>query len=235
MNKFILILFLISAVYLTSYSQCNGVLINSETESYTINSNNLVPCLNTARFSVTIKNITPFPMVNIQVGINLPDGINYVPSSVSNATENNIVDIGNPILDLNDLGEKNSATDQVTFYIDLVATCALQDYLDNGGLIKNIVTVSNDFSGVDTIRSFQSWTVTFCQLQRAGVIRLKTGDKYIYQPAEFDDENKIITIPQPRPQVQYPLNRTAKNFFHHWYLLMLLWSLLLTKGSLCSH
>ncbi|MCT4581380.1 MAG: hypothetical protein N4A35_08195, partial [Flavobacteriales bacterium] len=144
MNKVIqaILILLISNYY--TYSQCNFVLINSTTDNFTVNGTSLAPCLNQATFTVNMENVSPFYLSNFEVTIDLPDGVNYIAGSSSNATETNITDLNNPVFSIADIDVSTTNNNTLSFTIDVDATCELQTFLDAGGIVQNVVNITND-------------------------------------------------------------------------------------------
>jgi len=144
MIKFLL-LFVINIFSITFIlSQCNFVLINSTTNNFTVSGTSLTPCLNEASFTVNMENVSPFTLSNMEVTIDLPDGINYILGSSTNATETNVSDLNEPVFSLVDIGASTTNTNTLSFTIKVDATCELQTFLDAGGIVQNIVTITND-------------------------------------------------------------------------------------------
>jgi len=86
------------------------------------------------QLTVTIQNAGGSPAATtLRLGAVLPNGITYVPGTVSGATEFNITNLGAPVFTLSDLAGGASAT--VTFSV--TAGCSLVDAINAGQQFSN--------------------------------------------------------------------------------------------------
>lgn len=140
MKNFIL---LISILLLAndSFSQ-GGIVTFSSTQP-----SNLYVCGTSGTFTVTLTNSSASLVDNPRLTIKLPNGIEYLPGSVVNATEFDISDLDSVLVDLTDIPAGNSIT--ITF--QAAAKCP------SITLIENDIDIENKYR-VDYVGNYDSYT-----------------------------------------------------------------------------
>ncbi|MBC7412664.1 MAG: hypothetical protein H7331_09460, partial [Bacteroidia bacterium] len=106
---------------------------------------NMTICGETKAFTVYINNPSPFTLTNLKVEINMPSGINYVASSVVNATEQTIVPINKPVFTMPNMPTLTA----VTVSFNAKATCDVLAYLATGATVENLVKISYTANGIN--------------------------------------------------------------------------------------
>ena len=106
-------------------------------------SNNLTACLNDATYTVTINNLSPYNLSNIQVGLHLPEGINYVSSSVTGGSENVVMGVDTLQFTMANI----PSLSQVTFSVVINAGC-MQSYTAKKNTFKMSYTGDNGIGGI---------------------------------------------------------------------------------------
>lgn len=106
-------------------------------------SNNLTACLNDATYTVTINNLSPYNLSNIQVGLHLPEGINYVSSSVTGGAENIVTGVDTLRFTMANI----PSLSQVTFSVVINAGC-MQSYTAKKNTFKMSYTGDNGIGGI---------------------------------------------------------------------------------------
>jgi len=101
-------------------------------------------CGGTATFTYTIENVSAFTIVSSEILLNLPAGLNYIPGSVSGATENNISNLNQPILSTVDL-PSNGGPLVISF--DAEVGCDAIAFLQGGGAYECSYVHSYNYGG----------------------------------------------------------------------------------------
>ena len=93
----------------------------------------------TATYQVTITNNFPDSIKDVSVTVDLPEGIDYVNSSVVDATEQDITNLNAPIFGLPNLASGEAQT----FSMDGFYQCDLIGNINSGVLFTNVITVNH--------------------------------------------------------------------------------------------
>lgn len=93
-------------------------------------SNNLTACLNDATYTVSINNLSPYNLSGINVELVLPEGVHYIPSTVTGGVENGISGTDTVLFTMPDI----MSLTQVSFSVKIQAGC-----------MTNYTAISNQF------------------------------------------------------------------------------------------
>ena len=79
---------------------CQSVFLFSQNVSITYENPPDFTVCDTASFEVTIANTLADTLTGAAFTSEMPDGVEYLPGSILNATESNVADLNNPVFDL---------------------------------------------------------------------------------------------------------------------------------------
>ncbi len=102
-------------------------------------------CGATKTFSVTINNPSPFTLSNVKVGVTMPTGVVYMPTSVINATDTHTIATSTPNFIIANLPTLTAVT--VTFTVKV--TCAVLPFLASGATIENKYKITYTGNGTN--------------------------------------------------------------------------------------
>ena len=136
MLRYLLVLF-ISLLISSTINAQNFVVINSQV------ANTVNLCNEQKTFRVSIENPSSFNASNVSVTITLPTGVNYVPSSLTVGTEQNITNLEQPVFSFPDINVLTTTT----FQYDVEANCDAIAFLSGGGIPSNAVSVNYTANG----------------------------------------------------------------------------------------
>lgn len=106
-------------------------------------SNNLTACLNDATYTVTINNLSPYDLSEIQVNLILPDGVNYVSSSVVGGVEGIVSGVDTLQFTMPDI----PSLTQTSFSVLISAGC-MQSYTAKMNIFEISYVGDNGIGGV---------------------------------------------------------------------------------------
>lgn len=159
MERRFLLLALLLIFCVNGYSQGNQFVFSGMN-----NPTNMGICGDARTFSVTIQNISGTNYTNVLLTVNLPDGVNYVTGSITNATESDVSNLNVPIFSIANFPAGSSVV--VTY--QGVATCYVNNLIINDlDILVNYrvdytgnfdETNSNEFNVFVPALSFQSIT-----------------------------------------------------------------------------
>lgn len=104
-----------------------------------VNPDDLSVC-DTALFEITITNNVPDSIRDVTVLADLPSGLSYVLSTVTDASESNVTNLNVPVFAIPDMG----SGDEVTITFLAQTDCSLIDAINAGTLFNNKYTVNWD-------------------------------------------------------------------------------------------
>ncbi len=146
MRKFLLFAFIIFFVHLC-HGQGNMITISSTVPAQ------MTICGGQKLFTITIYNPSPFTLLNDTLKLTMPPGIEYLPGTITGATENNISTANEPVFLLQNI--PTLTTVNISYYATV--RCAVMAYTSGGGVIENQVRVNYT---ANNVKNFDAHTTS---------------------------------------------------------------------------
>lgn len=154
----------------------------AQTVDYSMNvPSSITACGSSETFLLTVYNNTASTLTNVEVEIDLPDGVEYVAGSLSevgsnNVQESNLSNLSSPVFSSNNM----AVSDSIKFYVSAVAYSAAIDFLTQGNILRNDINVT--YSGGSANFTSSAYNLLYAALSITNISpstkAILTGDSY---------------------------------------------------------